>query len=168
MAHTDETANIIEGAPKNTHFAAVNSGRGFISFYKDIFGAPTVRRRYIIKGGPGTGKSSFMKRVASEAEARGRDVEYYRCSSDPRSLDGMIIDGEIALMDGTAPHVYEPVIAGAADEIIDLGRFWDSDRLYSNYNDIASLTALKSASYSRAYKFLSSALNVKEDRKSVV
>lgn len=168
MTHISGEAIIIEGAPKNTHFAAVNSGRGFVSFYSEIFGAPTVRRRYIIKGGPGTGKSSFMRRVAAEAEARGRAVEYYRCSSDPDSLDGIIIDGSTALMDGTAPHTFEPVIVGAADEIVDLGRFWDSDKLYLSYNEIAALTALKSAAYSRAYKFLSSAMNVKEINDAIV
>ena len=171
MTHRSEGVGIIEGAPRNESFAAVNSGRGFISFYKEIFGSPDVRRRYIIKGGPGTGKSSFMKRVAAEAEARGRSVEYYRCASDPGSLDGLIIKGahgSVAIMDGTAPHVVEPVMAGAYDEIVDLGQFWDSDRLYENYNEIAALGALKSESYARAYKFLSGALNVKEVNDAIV
>lgn len=171
MTHRSEDAGIIEGAPRNTHFAAVNSGRGFVSFYKEIFGAPRVRRRYIIKGGPGTGKSSFMKRVAAEAEARGRAVDYYRCASDPHSLDGIIIGGvggDIAIIDGTAPHTVEPVNPGAYDEIIDLGRFWDSDRLYMSYNEIAALSALKSESYAKAYKFLSGALNVKEVNDAIV
>ena len=152
---------------KRVHFAAVNSGYGFLSFYGEIFGNDRIKRRYIIKGGPGTGKSSFMKKVAEAAEGRGRTVEYYRCSSDPDSLDGIIIDGEVALLDGTAPHVYEPVIAGAADEIINLGEFWDSDSLYLRYNEIAALSALKSNAYNRAYKFLGAALNVEEINRSL-
>ena len=167
MTHTSGEASIIEGAPRDTHFAAVNSGRGFVSFYGEIFGAPSIHKRYIIKGGPGTGKSSFMKRVAAEAEVRGRAVEYYRCSSDPRSLDGIIIDGETALLDGTPPHVFEPILAGVTDEIIDLGRFWDSDKLYVSYNEIAALSALRSECYAKAYKFLSGALNVKEINDSI-
>ena len=39
------------------YFAAVNSYRGFESYYQDMFGA--AERSYIIKGGPGTGKSYF-------------------------------------------------------------------------------------------------------------
>lgn len=152
---------------KNVHFAAVNSGYGFLSFYGEVFGNGRITRRYIIKGGPGTGKSSFMKRVAERAEEKGRIVEYYRCSSDPDSLDGIVIDGNTAFLDGTAPHVYEPNIPGAADEIINLGEFWDSDRLYSRYNEIASLSALKTNAYTRAYKFLSAAMNVEEINRSL-
>ena len=151
-----------EGRGAKEHFAAINSGHGFISFYKEVFGAQQIKRRYVIKGGPGTGKSSFMKKVAKEAEKRGIGVEYIRCSSDPESLDGVIIGNEIALLDGTAPHTYEPQIVGAADEIVNLGEFWDSDKLYTRYNEIAVLSALKSNSYSKAYRFLSAAMNVEK------
>lgn len=162
MAMTEQGEKVKKNNRTEEHFAALNSGRGFVSFYKDVFGARQIKRRYIIKGGPGTGKSSFMRRVARIAEERGRRVEYFRCSSDPESLDGIIIDGETAFMDGTAPHTYEPEIAGAADDIVNLGAFWDSDRLYQNYNEIAVLSSLKSGSYSKAYRFLSAAMNVFE------
>ncbi len=153
---------LIDDAPQNTHFAAVNSGGGFVCFYSDVFGNKRIKRRYIIKGGPGTGKSSFMRRVAEYAEKKGRAVEYIRCSSDPKSLDGIIIDGYMALFDGTAPHMYDPIIAGAADEIVNLGEFWDADRLYEHYNDIAVLSAMRSSAYAKVYKFLSGALSVSE------
>ena len=52
-------------------FAAANSVKGFVSFYGEIFAAPSIERRYIIKGGPGTGKSSFMKKVARAAKDAG-------------------------------------------------------------------------------------------------
>ena len=154
--------NIIDGAPKNTYFAAVNSGKGFVSYFSEVFGNGKIKRRYIIKGGPGTGKSSFMRCVAEFAEARGREVEYFRCSSDPDSLDGIIVDGSMAVLDGTAPHLYEPRLVGAEDEIINLGQFWDADRLYLRYNDVAVLSAMKSEAYSKAYRFLSASMNVSE------
>lgn len=160
MKKTEPT--VIGNAPINTRFAAVNSGKGFLCFYSETFGGKHIKRRYIIKGGPGTGKSSFMKRVAAYAEKKGRAVEHIRCSSDPKSLDGIIVDGELAVLDGTAPHIYDPIIAGAADEIVNLGEFWDADRLYRDYNDIAALSALRGNAYSKAYKFLSGALSVSE------
>ncbi len=147
---------------KSTHFAAANSGKGFISYYGEIFGNEKIERRYIIKGGPGTGKSSFMRSVADRAELLSLEVKYFRCSSDPESLDGIIIDNRIAMMDGTAPHIYEPNVVGARDEIINLGEFWDADRLYLQYNDIAAIGALKANAYRRAYRFLSAAMNVEE------
>jgi hypothetical protein len=136
-------------------FAAANSGKGFVSFYSEIFSAPSIERRFIIKGGPGTGKSSFMKRISAEAEARGRTVEHYRCSSDPSSLDGIVIDGKIAVIDGTAPHSEDTELAGARDDIIDLGAFWDSDTLRKKRADIELLREKKSECYKRAYRYLS-------------
>ena len=52
----------------------MNSYGGFVSHYRDCF---AQERRYIIKGGPGCGKSTLMRRIAHEAEQRGLEVEYY-------------------------------------------------------------------------------------------
>lgn len=135
-------------------FAAANSGKGFISFFDDIFSRPGIERRYVIKGGPGTGKSSFLKRIAKDAEGRGFGVEYYRCSSDPDSLDGIVVDGRIALLDGTAPHTVDTDLPGVRDEIVNLGAFWDADALKARRREISLLGEEKSAAYRRAYRFL--------------
>ena len=148
-----------------TLFAAANSGAGFVSFYDQVFDRKEIVRRYVIKGGPGTGKSSFMRAVASYAEGLGLPVEVYRCSSDPDSVDGIVLDGRIAMMDGTAPHCVEPRVAGARDELINLGEFWDGERLAERYNDIVSYQALKEACYRRAYRFLSAATSVGENNR---
>lgn len=136
-------------------FAAANTSKGFKSFYSEIFKAPSVERRYIIKGGPGTGKSSFMKKIDAEAIARGSKVARYRCSSDPDSLDGIVIDGKVAVIDGTAPHSEDTELAGARDEIIDLGAFWNSEALRKRRTEIERLSEKKSDCYRRAYRFLS-------------
>lgn len=154
----ENKSNIKNGAGEAPLFAAANSGRGFVSFYEDIFNTPSIIRRYLIKGGPGTGKSSFMRRVASEAEDRGFAVEYYRCSSDASSLDGIIIDGKIAVIDSTAPHVVEPELVGARDIILDFGAFWDTERLFYERERIEALTARKKRAYAMAYRFLSAAI----------
>lgn len=141
-------------------FAAANSGRGFVSFYSEIFDSEEILRRYLIKGGPGTGKSSLMRRLAEQAEEKGKTVSYYRCSSDPDSLDAIVIDRRIAVLDATAPHTVEPKVAGARDEIVNLGAFWDAERLAQHYNEIVSLLALKDSAYKRAYRFLSATLEL--------
>ena len=56
---------------KKEFFAAANSGNGFVSFYSQIFGNDRIEQRYLIKGGPGTGKSTFMKKIAQRAEEKG-------------------------------------------------------------------------------------------------
>ncbi len=149
-----------ETAAREIYFAAANSGKGFVSYYAQIFERDGIRKRYILQGGPGTGKSSFMRRIAEHAEGRGMDVVYYSCSSDPDSLDGLILDGRIAILDGTAPHTVDPRFPGARDEIVNLGEFWDGEALGRSYNEIVSLGALKESAYRRAYRFLSAAMEV--------
>ena len=47
------------------YFLAANSCEGFYSVFDKAYLPDGEWRAYIIKGGPGTGKSSFMKRFAS-------------------------------------------------------------------------------------------------------
>ena len=147
---------------QHKYFAASNSADGFKSYFYEIFNRADLL--YIIKGGPGTGKSSFMKKCAEAAEAVGNTVEYYYCSSDADSLDGVLIfsgKGIIGILDGTAPHVYEPSLAGAREEIINLGSFWDGKLLQKQKNEIAALTRKKSTAFKRAYKYLRSCGNLR-------
>ena len=149
---------MIENNSRSSYFAAINSGKGFVSKFEELFFAENIRHRYIIKGGPGTGKSSFIRRVGESAARRGLPVEYYYCSSDTDSLDGAVIGGSIAIFDGTAPHSYDTVLPGVRDEILNLGQFWNSRRLLENETQIRECASLKSSAYKRAYGYLSAAL----------
>lgn len=78
-----------------------------------------LQKRYFIKGRPGSGKSTMLKRLVSEAEQRGLDVEVYHCGLDPHSLDMVILPEKgVALFDSTAPHEYFP--SKPTDEVIDM------------------------------------------------
>ena len=80
-----------------------------------------LERRYFLKGRPGTGKSTFLKRIAAAAQENGFDVEFYRCSLDPNSCDMVLIrELGFCVFDSTAPHEYFPERPG--DEEIDLYR----------------------------------------------
>ena len=48
-------------------FAASNSAEGFRNYYGALFTDTSPDFLYIIKGGPGTGKSHFMKQIARYA-----------------------------------------------------------------------------------------------------
>lgn len=75
--------------------------------------------RIYIKGRPGTGKSTLLKRVAAAALRRGCDVETYHCALDVGSLDMVAIRQlDVCLLDSTPPHEYFPQREG--DEILDL------------------------------------------------
>lgn len=140
------------------YFAAANSRNGFISFDSSLFS--DVSFLYIIKGGPGTGKSSFMRSIALEALNEGYDVEYIWCSSDPSSLDGLIIrksDRSIAFWDGTAPHTAELKTPGIDSQFCDLGQFWNTTVLSHHADEIRHISSAKSSCYASAYRLLSSA-----------
>lgn len=143
-------------------FAASNSAHGFKNYFPEIFSR--VERLYVIKGGPGTGKSSFMRKCALYGENEGFEVEKYLCSSDSTSLDGVILnDGErtVGIIDGTYPHLWEPKHPGAVEQIINLGEFWDEKLLADQKNEIISLGAKKSAAYNKAYGYLRSCGNIR-------
>lgn len=146
-------------SPSPRYFAASNSSTGFRNYYDDIFTDARVDRLYIIKGGPGTGKSHFMKVVAHRARGRGYHVTEYACSSDPASLDGLLLtkEGEPALgfLDGTPPHPREPTLPGVKEELIHLGAFWNSGALAEKGEAVRRLSEAKSAAYRRAYAYLS-------------
>lgn len=137
------------------YFAASNSAEGFVNYFPQIFGGGRCKRLYVIKGGPGTGKSCFMRQVGKRAEEKGCEVTYYYCSSDPESLDGILIGGTgVGFVDGTAPHVWEPQSVGAFEQIVNLGDFWDGDALAARRKQIEALYAQKGACYANAYRYL--------------
>lgn len=137
-------------------FAAANTCSGFKSYFNEIFLKNTqLDRVYILKGGPGVGKSTFMKRAAETAEKEHLTCEKFLCSSDPDSLDAIIIkEKRCAIVDGTLPHAYEPTLAGAREILIDLGRSWDTDGLSGEIGNISSLSQSKSAHYHACYRNL--------------
>ena len=92
-----------------SYFLGANSYKGFSSLYDDLVSLPDVKRLFIIKGGAGCGKSTFMKTIAAAANEAGLDVERILCSGDPESLDGIFIPAmRVAYVDGTAPHAAVP------------------------------------------------------------
>jgi len=141
------------------YFAAANSKNGFVSWFDSIFDPAKLDRTYIIKGGSGTGKSTLMKRAAERAEKNGAVCEYFLCSSDPTSIDGVIMnlkDGRrLAMLDGTAPHTTDPKYPGVLDEIVNLGKYWCADLLTMEKDTAVSLADRKKRLYANAYADLS-------------
>lgn len=112
---------------KQIYFLGGTSPSGFQSKFLEQIKAPGFYT-YILKGGPGTGKSTLMKKIADEFKEH--PVSLYYCSSDIRSLDAVVIeDKKLIIVDGTAPHVFEALYPGASQEIINLGEFWDGNKL---------------------------------------
>lgn len=145
-------------------FLAANSSQGFFSLFDELYNASDGWKAYIIKGGPGTGKSGLMRKVAKAAEDRGNTVEKIICSSDPDSLDGIIIpDKKLCFADGTAPHVMEAKYPGAVEEILNLGQFWKSSQLEKNREHIITLTNCNKALHAKSARYVSACTQAIED-----
>lgn len=149
-------------------FAGNNTSKGFFSYFDNLIKADEAKHIYILKGGPGVGKSTFMKKIALKMLEEGYSAEYIHCSSDNESLDGIIIpELKIALIDGTAPHTIDPVIPGAVDEIVNLGIYLDSYQLEKHKTKIIQLLQNISRIYKSAFRYLEAACIVSEEINSI-
>lgn len=145
-------------------FPGGNTSKGFFSYYNYIICQENARHIFIIKGGPGVGKSTFMKKTAMEMANKGYNVEFMHCSSDNNSLDGIVIPRVgIAMIDGTAPHVVDPKNPGAVDEIIHLGDYWDDAGMSRNRDSIIKINREVGRLFTRAYDYLGAAARLEED-----
>lgn len=136
------------------YFPGANTPQGFVSRYDQIASAE-ANKVIILKGGPGVGKSTFLKGIARDLLERGYDVEYHHCSADNNSIDAIYIPAaDAALMDGTAPHVVDPKCPGAVDEIINLGAYWNEAALRApaHREAIIRLTRGYKFRFQRAYE----------------
>lgn len=135
-------------------FPGGNTYKGFHSFYNFII-EPDATRIFCIKGGPGVGKSTFMRWIGEQMIDRGYDLEFHCCSSDNGSLDGIVIPAiRVAMLDGTAPHVVDPKNPGIVDEIIHLGDYWNEKKMRVSKEDVLQLNAKVGRLFGLAYNNL--------------
>lgn len=144
-------------------FPGGNTPVGFYSYYDYILDQKSAERFICIKGGPGVGKSSFMKGIGEHFQNKGEPVDYFWCSSDPDSVDGVLLRSRaIAFIDGTSPHMIDPVTPGAVDSIIDLGNFWDEKKLKPQKEYIMQSNTRIKRWFKYAYSNLEAAHSLRE------
>lgn len=146
-------------------FAGTNTEVGFKGYLEEYF-AP-LQKVYIIKGTPGSGKSTLLKRLAAGCTEKGYEVHRIRCSSDPASLDGIILPEKgFAVADGTAPHVLEAKNPLAREILVDVGRFMDEKKIDSAA--VLKAAERKSVHYARGYGYIKCAVAADRNRVSVI
>lgn len=131
---------------------------GFRSLFDQLLVPEANLSVSILKGGPGTGKSTLIKRVAEALLQKGHALEFIPCASDPFSLDAFVdYESRTAIIDGTAPHLLDPAFPGVAQRIVDLGAAWDGAALLEKKAEIVSLSRASNLCHARASALLAAA-----------
>lgn len=153
---------------KVRYFLGANSPNGFYSLYDQLIDPGLAEDIFILKGGPGCGKSSLMHAVGKAMEDKGLQVEYIECSGDPDSLDAIVIPAlKSAIVDGTAPHVVEPTCPGAVERYVNLGDCYDKTGLAAIRQQLTACMAGYKGCYQRAYRCLTAAAQIGEDTRAL-
>ena len=109
---------------------------------------------FYLKGGPGTGKSTLLKKIASAFS--GERVSVYHCASDPHSLDAVVLeDRGVFLADATAPHESSTPLPYVTGETVDLAAGLKTERLAEHRQKILDLYAQNKAAHAQARRGLS-------------
>jgi hypothetical protein len=144
------------------YYAGGNTAKGFFSLYDSVL--EDLDRLFILKGGPGTGKSTLMKKIGEFYQGKGFDIDYLHCASDNNSIDGVILPScKIGIVDGTAPHIIEPKAPGVIEEYVNLGVAWDSEKLAAHKDEILRLNETISIKFETAYETFAEALSAHDD-----
>jgi hypothetical protein len=144
------------------YFAAGNTAAGAYNLYESAFQG--VRTLFILTGGPGTGKSTTISRIAGLALERGCDVEMFHCPSDSGSLDGLILTAlRIGIVDGEACRLAPAEIPGARVHFVDVGRAVDKDKLAADKDRIIELERRIREAYGKAYETFAKALKIHDE-----
>jgi len=145
-------------------FAGAMGPDGFISCFDHLIDEHLLRRKLILKGGPGVGKTTFMRRVHAALCADGEPSALYFCSGDPDSLDAVCVPGRgLLILDGTAPHIVDPQVPGARDSIINLGDCLDEASMRPRLGHIQGVMADHRSCMRRATSCLRAARALSED-----
>ena len=153
-----------------THFfLGANSGLGFQNLFTRFCEPENFHDLLILKGGPGCGKSTMMRKIGQAMERRGETVEYLHCSGDPDSLDGVYIPRiATAVLDGTSPHILEPSYPVAVDRYVNLGRFYDVEQGKHAREEIIFRNKAYKEAYRGAYRIFRAARELEDQRSSLL
>jgi hypothetical protein len=145
-------------------FLGANSPKGFAGYFSELSKPDEDYREFVIKGGPGTGKSSFMQQISDELKDKDDFIERIHCSSDANSLDGVICHkAKVSIADGTAPHIIEPSFPGAYQTVVNFSEFWNEDSLYEKRVNIRDSFIKNKKLHERCCRFLQAANSLLTD-----
>ncbi len=109
-------------------FTSSHTGQGFVTFIPGLL--EKIKRVYVLKGAPGSGKSTFIRCMGDSLAEQGYDVEFWMSAEDPMNPEGVyIIQMETAIVNGNLPLTIDPKYPGITGSIINLSAYLDELRI---------------------------------------
>ncbi len=154
-------------APVNApirYFLGTNTPDGFKHCSSALYDSSNGWHTYLLKGGAGTGKSTFLRSVYEHFGDESAEV--FCCSADPASLDAIRLPHQKKLfIDGTAPHVMEPTFWNVTEEIVPLFLATRQKLIGAHANAILLLSQENSSLHAQCRKLLKAAQGILADNR---
>jgi len=142
-----------------------NTSQGFYTFIPDLIRG--LRKIYILKGAPGSGKSTFIRLLGESLSEKGYEIEFWISALDPVNPDGVYIPRlGTAIINGSLPQPIDPRYPGATGHIIYLGDYRNKKEINGRAREIIDLIDRQEEQHSKADNVLRKASQVREQIKS--
>ncbi|MDD2956141.1 MAG: hypothetical protein PHD67_07485 [Oscillospiraceae bacterium] len=149
-------------------FLGAQTPQGFISLFQRAAPRQGGWEQFILKGGPGTGKSTALQRLLTRLLQQGFVTQEIRCAGDPGQLDALVLPREkILVADGTPPHVMEPELPGVLGRVFCMDEGLDAGLLRRRREEIVQLAEEKALCRERCGRFLTAAGSLIHDVSAV-
>lgn len=152
----------LEGVP--CWFLGANAPKGYYSKFDQLFVSAPKGRCFLLKGGPGTGKSTVLKKIAAVLKEKGLSTELIYCSADTESLDAVITaNGKFTVLDATLPHAVEPKYPGAYETTVSLCDCWNEKMIREHGEKAAELFDCNRKMHEEARRYISAAASLLDE-----
>ncbi len=141
--------------------ASSNTGQGYRSFLPALI--ESLKKVYVLKGAPGSGRTTFIRQIGLELAAKGYQADFFVSFAGSSSLEGVMCPQlGLAVVKGDCGYPSEHEQRGISCEVIDFSEFWDGASLAGCEEEIAELAEEIEKQLRSAAELLMKAARVKE------
>lgn len=151
----------------NYVFTSSNTCDGFHSFIPDL--VKPLQRVYILKGAPGSGKSTFIRMLGESLAQRGYEVDFWLSASDPLNPEGLYLPRlDLAVVNGSQGQGLDPHYPGATGEVIVMEQYQDREALRRDGSEIIALIDRLENEGQQVKEILNQAAGTQQDIRRII